>query len=48
MGKNLPVRVTLQRIGEAYGQDQIAGIKALWQQMEHEFAALSRKPGYAR
>jgi V/A-type H+/Na+-transporting ATPase subunit A len=45
---SLPVRVTLQRIGEEYGEDRIAGISALWQQMEHEFAALSREHGNAR
>ena len=45
---SLPVRLTLQRVGEAYGEAHIAGIRALWQQMEHEFAALSRERGDAR
>jgi len=45
---SLPVRLTLQRIGEEYGEDRIAAISALWQQMEHEFAALSREHGDAR
>ncbi len=45
---NLPVRVRLQRIGEEYGEARIAAIRALWQQMEQEFGALSREHGYAR
>jgi len=40
---NLPVRLTLQRIGEEYGEQQIGGIRALWQRLEHDFAALSRE-----
>ena len=39
----LPVRLTLARIGEEYGEQQIAGIRALWQQLERDFAALSRE-----
>jgi V/A-type H+/Na+-transporting ATPase subunit A len=45
---NLPVRLTLQRIGEEYGEQQIDGIRALWQQLEHDFAALSREHVGAR
>jgi V/A-type H+-transporting ATPase subunit A len=45
---NLPVRVKLQRIGEEYGEDHVAGIRALWQQMEQQFGALSREHGHAR
>jgi len=44
----LPVRVTLQRIGEEYGEARIAGIGALWQQMEQQFGALSSEHGHAR
>ena len=44
----LPVRLTLQRIGEEYGEQRIAGIRALWQQLEHEFDALSREHAGAR
>ena len=44
----LPVRVTLQRIGEEYGEARIAGIRALWQQMEQQFGALSSEHGHAR
>ena len=45
---NLPVRLTLQRIGEEYGEQQLAGIRALWQQLEHDFDALSREQAHAR
>jgi V/A-type H+/Na+-transporting ATPase subunit A len=45
---NLPVRPTLQRIGEEYGEARVAGIRALWQQMEQQFAALAREHGHAR
>jgi len=45
---NLPVRLTLQRIGEEYGEQQLAGIRALWQQLEHDFGALSREHVAAR
>jgi len=45
---SLPVRLTLQRIGEEYGEQQIAGIRALWQQLEHDFDALSREQTRAR
>jgi V/A-type H+-transporting ATPase subunit A len=45
---SLPVRLTLQRIGEEYGEQQIAGIRALWQQLEHDFDALSREHVGAR
>ena len=44
----LPVRVTLQHIGEQYGEARIAGIRALWQQMEQQFGALSSEHGHAR
>jgi len=46
--EGLPVRVMLQRIGEEYGEDALAGIRALWQQMEREFAALPRGQDGAR
>jgi V/A-type H+/Na+-transporting ATPase subunit A len=45
---NLPVRMTLQRIGEEYGENRIAGIRALWQRLEHDFDALSREHSGAR
>jgi V/A-type H+-transporting ATPase subunit A len=44
----LPVRLTLQRIGEAYGEERIAGIRVLWQQMEQEFATLLQERRDAR
>ncbi|HXY76559.1 MAG TPA: V-type ATP synthase subunit A, partial [Steroidobacteraceae bacterium] len=44
---NLPVRRTLQRIGEEYGEERIGGIRTLWQHMEHEFAALAPVTGRA-
>jgi V/A-type H+-transporting ATPase subunit A len=44
---NLPVRLTLQRIGEEYGENRIAHIRALWQQLEHDFAALLRESAHA-
>jgi V/A-type H+-transporting ATPase subunit A len=40
--RDLPVRRTLQRIGEEYGEDRIANIRALWQQLDTEFANLPR------
>jgi len=45
---NLPVRMTLQRIGEEYGENRIAGIRALWQRLEHDFDALVREHSGAR
>jgi V/A-type H+-transporting ATPase subunit A len=45
---SLPVRLVLQRIGEEYGEREIGGIRALWQQLEHDFAALSREHSGAR
>jgi len=45
---SLPVRLTLQRIGEEYGEQRIAGIRALWQQMEHQFGTLARDHARAR
>jgi V/A-type H+-transporting ATPase subunit A len=44
----LPIRLTLQRIGEEYGEQRIAAIRALWQQLEHDFDALSREQTHAR
>ncbi|HVN46815.1 MAG TPA: V-type ATP synthase subunit A [Steroidobacteraceae bacterium] len=44
---NLPVRITLQRIGEEYGEARVAGIRALWQQMEHQFGALAQERSHA-
>jgi len=41
--RELPVRRTLQRIGEEYGEERIAGIGALWKQLESEFAGLPRE-----
>jgi V/A-type H+-transporting ATPase subunit A len=38
--RDLPVRRTLQRIGEEYGEDRIADIRTLWQQLDSEFANL--------
>jgi V/A-type H+-transporting ATPase subunit A len=38
--RELAVRRTLQRIGEEYGEDQIPNIRALWQQLDSEFANL--------
>jgi V/A-type H+-transporting ATPase subunit A len=36
----LPVRRTLQRLGEEYGEDRIDAIRLLWKQLEHEFELL--------
>ncbi len=44
----LPVRLTLARIGEEYGEQQLEGIRALWQQLERDFDALSREHTGAR
>jgi len=44
---NLPVRLTLARLGEEYGENRIAHIRALWQRLEHDFAALSRESAHA-
>ncbi len=38
--RDLPVRRTLQRIGEEFGEDRIPAIRALWQQLDTEFADL--------
>jgi len=39
---SLPARQMLQRVGEEYGEQRIADIRQLWQQLEHEFEALGR------
>jgi V/A-type H+-transporting ATPase subunit A len=44
---SLPVRLTLQRIGEEYGENRLAQIRALWQRLENDFAALSRESAHA-
>jgi len=44
---NLPVRLTLARLGEEYGESRIAHIRALWQRLEHDFAAISRESAHA-
>jgi V/A-type H+-transporting ATPase subunit A len=44
----LPIRRTLQRVGEEYGEDRIDGIRALWKQLEHEFEQLPRGQSDAR
>jgi V/A-type H+/Na+-transporting ATPase subunit A len=44
----LPVRQVLRRVGEAYGEDRIAAIRELWQQMDTEFATLLEEPAHAR
>jgi len=36
----LPIRRTLQRVGEEYGEDRIDEIRLLWKQLEHEFEML--------
>jgi hypothetical protein len=41
--RDLPVRRTLQRIGEEYGEDHIPNIRALWQQLDSQFADLPRE-----
>jgi V/A-type H+-transporting ATPase subunit A len=41
--RELPVRRTLQRIGEEFGEDQIPKIRALWQQLDSEFSHLPRE-----
>ncbi len=41
--RDLPVRRTLQRVGEEYGEDQIPKIRGLWQQLDSEFAGLLRE-----
>jgi V/A-type H+-transporting ATPase subunit A len=38
----LPIRRTLQRVGEEYGEDRIDEIRLLWKQLEHEFEMLPR------
>lgn len=37
---DLPIRRTLQRIGEEFGEAQIAQIRALWKQLDSEFSKL--------
>jgi V/A-type H+-transporting ATPase subunit A len=44
---NLPVRLTLQRIGEEFGENRLAQIRGLWQRLERDFAALSRESAHA-
>jgi V/A-type H+-transporting ATPase subunit A len=44
----LPIRQTLQRVGEEYGEDRIEAIRGLWKQLESEFDALEREPRDAR
>ncbi len=44
----LPIRGTLQRIGEEFGEDRIAEIRALWKQLDSEFSGLPREPADAR
>jgi V/A-type H+/Na+-transporting ATPase subunit A len=44
----LPIRRTLQRVGEEYGEDRIAAIRDLWKQLEAEFAKLQPEPAHAR
>jgi V/A-type H+-transporting ATPase subunit A len=41
--RELPVRRTLQRIGEEFGEDQVPKIRALWQQLDSEFSHLPRE-----
>jgi V/A-type H+/Na+-transporting ATPase subunit A len=43
----LPVRQVLRRVGEAYGEDRMAAIGELWQQMDSEIAALTQEPVHA-
>lgn len=40
---DLPVRRTLQRIGEEFGEAQIPQIRALWKQLDSEFSNLPRE-----
>ena len=44
----LPIRRTLQRVGEEYGEDRIAGIRDLWRELEAEFAKLQPESAHAR
>lgn len=44
----VPIRRTLQRVGEEYGENQLAGIGALWRQLESEFSSLQPEPASAR
>ena len=44
----LSVRRTLQRIGEDFGEDRIADIRALWKQLDSQFSGLPREPADAR
>jgi V/A-type H+-transporting ATPase subunit A len=46
--RDLPVRRTLQRIGEEYGEDQIPQIGALGKQLDSEFSNLPREHADAR
>jgi hypothetical protein len=41
--RDLPVRRMLQRVGEDYGEDRIPNIRALWQQLDSEFASLPQE-----
>lgn len=45
---DLPVRRTLQRIGEEFGEARIAQIHDLWKQLDAEFSALRRGQTDAR
>jgi len=44
----LPIRRALQRVGEEYGESQLAGIRSLWQQLESEFSSLQPESAGAR
>ncbi|HMD74251.1 MAG TPA: V-type ATP synthase subunit A [Steroidobacteraceae bacterium] len=45
---DLPVRRTLQRIGEEFGETRIEQIRDLWKQLDAEFSALRRERTDAR
>jgi len=44
----LPIRRTLQRVGEEFGEAQTPQIRALWKQLDSEFSSLPRVQADAR
>jgi V/A-type H+-transporting ATPase subunit A len=44
----LPIRQTLQRVGEEYGEDRIDAIRELSKHLESDFGSLQQEPAGAR
>ena len=44
----LPIRSTLQRVGEDYGEARIEQLRGLWKPLEAQFATLDAEPAGAR